>query len=213
MKRGDKFAKLFDVTVVAPSTVSRNLGDQEMDYVEIRKQEIDAINTHAMLAQMAPKRGSVQVKSVLDMYDRSEVTPLSLGIDIANVNIKEFDASIRRANGHRNTHNNNIDAILTAGITDSIRDTNSFSGRKNETIERGIRENPYTQDINQQSMSLKQSSASLRQVITNRGKQQRVRILARGESLPESVTTSSELANDSAVRRGIKQGDSDTFVI
>jgi hypothetical protein len=53
----------------------------------------------------------------------------------------------------------------------------------------------------------------LRQVITNRGKQQRVRILARGESLPESVTTSSELANDSAVRRGIKQGDSDTFVI
>jgi hypothetical protein len=174
---------------------------------------MDKINTHAMLVQMTPKRGSVQIKSVLDMYDRSEVTPSSLGIDIANVNIKEFDASVRQANGHRNMHNNNVDAILAAGITDIIRDTNSFSDRKNDTIERGIRENSYTQDINQQSAALKDSSAILRNVIMNRGKQQRVRILARGESLPESVATSTEIANDSAIKRGIKQGESDTIVI
>ena len=213
MIRSNKFAKLLNVEVVAPTTKAKNLGGQEMDYADVRRLEIDAINMRAMLVGMTPKRGSMQIKSVLDMYDRSEVTPSSLGIDVTSVNIAEFDASIRLANGHRNACNNHVDAILTAGIIDSIQDTNEFSDRKNDTVEQGIMNNPYTQDINQQTNMLKVSSAGLRRVIIRRGKQQRVRPMTRGEALPESVIKSTEIDNDSAVRRGIKQGDNETELI
>lgn len=119
------------------------------------------------------------IYSILDEYDHDDNTPTSLGIDINNLDIKQFNDVLKTANQRKNKHNSTIDEILVTGLVKYIRESNDFP----ESYESEILDNT------ERMTDFRKSSAMLRDAVRKSGPRT-IRVIEESDThamLPEDL--------------------------